>query len=81
MSIGKNITLSKIDMIHILSLVIMLVAIFNYILTDISIFKTALIILSVELMKKLFNDVIECLKDYPEYVDDPDVSVSNIFSR
>ena len=81
MSIGKNITLSKIDMIHILSLVIMLVAIFNYILTDISIFKTALIILSVEFMKKLFNDVIDCLKDYPEYVDDPDVSVSNIFSR
>ena len=81
MSIRKNITLSKIDMIHILSLVIMLVAIFNYILTDTSIFKTALIILSVEFMKKLFNDVIECLKDYPEYVDDPDVSVSNIFSR
>ena len=68
MSIRKNITLSKIDMIHILSLVIMLVAIFNYILTDTSIFKTALIILSVEFMKKLFNDVIECLKDYPEYV-------------
>jgi len=81
MSIGKNITRAKIDMIHILSLFMMLAAILNCIFNQTTVFKTAVIILSIELMKKLFNDVIKCLKDYPEYVDDPDVSVSNIFSR
>ena len=68
-------------MIHITTLSLMLFLIYMCCVTNIGLFKTSIIILIVELIKKFFNDALKLIRDFPDIADDPDISVSNIYSR